>query len=104
MDRQEILDIITNIGTCEDEAQRRQMLDGLRDNINTVFDSNDDLTEQNNNLTAANETLRGVNTDLFLQLGENKSKKEIIESETGTEGEPEKRKFEDLFNEKGELK
>ena len=104
MDRNELLDVINNIGTCEDEGERRTMLDSLRDEINGVYDENENLTSRNDELVKANENLRSTNMDMFLQLGEQKSKKEVIKNETGSDGEPETKKFEDLFNEKGELK
>lgn len=105
MDRNELLTAIDTIGTCEDEGERRGLLDTLRDNINTVFDENENLTQSNETLTTANESLRQCNTDLFLQLGEQKSKKETTKMETGIDNNnPEPRKFENLFNEKGELK
>lgn len=104
MDREELLARINSIGTCEDEAERRTQLDSFRDDINTLFDENERLTTENENFVTANENLRSANMDLFLQLGEKKSPAEKIKSETGEESEPEKRKFEDLFNEKGELK
>ena len=104
MERQELLDVINSIGTCEDEGERRTMLDSLRDEINGVYDENENLTEQNNNLVQANESLRSTNMDMFLQLGEQKSKKEVIKNETGSDSESEPKKFEDLFNDKGELK
>ena len=106
MEREELLARINAIGTCEDEGERRTQLDSFRDDINTLFDENERLQTENENITNANENLRSANMDLFLQLGEQKSKKEITKSETGADPDPEpqKRKFEDLFNEKGELK
>lgn len=104
MERNEVLDVINTIGTCEDEGERRTLLDSLRDEINGVYDENENLTNQNNDLVQANESLRSTNMDMFLQLGEQKSKKDIIKNETGSDSEPEPRKFEDLFNDKGELK
>lgn len=101
MDRQEILDTIRNIGTCEDEAERRTMLSDLHDEITTVFENVDSLTENNNALTEANETLRAANTKLFLKVGEDRTPED---SKGGEDTPPEKRKFENLFNEKGELK
>ena len=103
MERQEVQELLNSIGTCEDEGERRNLLDSLRDEINGVYDENDNLAEQNNNLVQANESLRATNMDFFLQLGEQKSKKEVIKNELGSDDEPEKKKFEDLFNDKGEL-
>lgn len=104
MDRDEILERINNIGTCEDEAQRRTLLDSLRDDINTVFDENQNLTEERDNLTNANESLRACNTDLFLQLGDKKKSDKVDDTGLEKEDPVEPKKFEDLFDEKGEFK
>ena len=104
MDREEILNLINSIGTCEDETERRTMLNNMRDSIGELFDTNESLNSQNSELTSANEKLRSANTDLFLQLG-NKSANGMLQNQAG-EPEPPKepRKYENLFNEKGELK
>ena len=52
-------------------------------------------------LTTANESLRAVNTKLFLQVGASE-KKEQEEEKKEEENKP--LPFDDLFNEKGELK
>ena len=58
MNKDEILNSLTQIGTCEDEVERRTMLNTLRDEVSTLFDNVSDLTEQNTELTTANENLR----------------------------------------------
>lgn len=100
MDKEKILNTLTEIGTCEDDVQRRSMLDGLRDELSGLCDSVDSLTERNSALTVANENLRKANMDLFVQVGTAKKP----EDQTDPDPEPEKRKFEDLFNDKGEIK
>ena len=100
MDKDQILNTLTEIGTCEDEAQRRTMLDGLRDEISGVYDNMDSLTQRNSALTTANENLRKANMDLFVQVGTHKKP----EDQQDTDPEPVRRKFEDLFNDKGEIK
>lgn len=104
MTREELLELINNIGTCEDEGERRTQLDSLRDDINSLCDDNERLTTENQDFATANESLRSANMELFLQLGEKKSPAEKVKDETGTEPEPEKRTFENLFDEKGEFK
>lgn len=106
MDRQEFLDTITQIGTCEDETQRRGMLATLSTEAGTLFDSNADLTSQIEALTNKNNELTAANMDLFLQVGANKSSAERKKDQTGIENpdEPQKLKYEDLFDEKGGLK
>ena len=104
MGRDEILSMIDAIGTCEDEAERRRMLNEMRDGVGEVFDQNENLTSQNSELATANETLRSANTDLFLQLGTRRNSRDSIATDTGEEPPKEKRNFENLFNEKGEIK
>lgn len=102
MDKETFLNKITEIGTCEDEATRRELLTQLGEDTSSVFDDNAALTERNTQLTEANNTLTEANTKLFLRIGEERA------PGTGDPGSqdppPEKRKFEDLFNDKGEIK
>lgn len=107
MDKNEFLEAIEQIGTCEDDVQRRTLLDNLRNNASTDYDNLADLTEKNTKLTSENEEIRSANMKLFLQLG---AEKKSIEENPPNEipgGKPEetkKREFEDLFDEKGGLK
>lgn len=101
MDKNEFLQAIREIGTCEDDVQRRDMLNDLQNNVSSIFDENTSLTERNTSLTTDNETLRSANMKLFLQVGSDEPN-----TPNGSEVDKakEKRKFEDLFNEKGEIK
>lgn len=96
-------DLIQQIGTTEDEVQRRELLTSLSDNVAPIFDDITSLTDTNTQLTTDNETLRSANMKLFLRVGV-KSEEQAKEDMTGVKKEPEKRKFEDLFNEKGGIK
>ena len=100
MDKAQFLSKIQEIGTCEDDAQRRALLAEVNDGISEVFDNVDSLTETNNSLTANNETLREANMQLFLRVGEKKDPEDL----TPPGGGSEPLKYENLFNEKGELK
>lgn len=106
MDKQEYLDTLTQIGTCEDETQRREMLATLNTESSTLFDNNAALTSQIESLTTDNENLRAANMKLFLQVGADKDSAARKKDQTGHENdEPEKkRNYEDLFDEKGNLK
>lgn len=99
MDKAEFLSKITEIGTCEDDATRRALLTDLSDNVSPIFDNVDTLTQTNSDLTAANQELQEKNMQLFLKVGESRQP-----NEPEVDPPAEKRKFENLFNEKGELK
>lgn len=106
MDKQNFLDTLSQIGTCEDETQRRDMLATLNKESSTLFDNNAALTSQVESLTTDNENLRAANMKLFLQVGAEKDSAERKKDQTGHEkDEPEKKlKYEDLFNDEGGLK
>ena len=69
MQKQEFLDIITQIGTCEDEVTRRDLLAQLSDEAGKDYDNLATLTETNRTLTSDNETLRNANMKLYLRVG-----------------------------------
>ena len=106
MDKDTFLSRITEIGSCEDQAQRNSLLAGLSDDMNTVFDNFANTTNQ---ITELNETinknredisaLQRYNMELFKKIGTTKTSAEQTKDSTGIE-QPEsnnKRKFEDLF-------
>lgn len=106
MDKQQFLDTLTNIGTCADETQRRDMLATLNKEATTLFDNHAKLIEQNKNLTTANEDLRSANMKLFMQVGQNKAPEDRLHDQTGHQNPEPKQKltYEALFDEKGGLK
>ena len=105
MNKDEFLEMIKQIGTIEDDTERRTKLTELTDGVSNIFDSIEDLTEKNKNYEEDNEKLRNANMQLFLRVGANKTEKEIQEDQIGkTEEEKDPRKFEDLFDDKGNLK
>lgn len=103
MDKEKFLEFIKNIGTTEDEAQRRELLTQLNDEMVGIFDINEKLTNENNTYKDDNEKLRSANMQLFLRVG-TKSEDKKEEKPDGTKEDPEPRKFEDLFDEKGGIK
>lgn len=106
MDRQQMIDRITEIGTCEDDAARRTLLAEFRQEAENDYNQLESLTATNQSLTADNESLRDANMKMFLAMGSPKDDKTQLEDKTGlkTDPEPEKLKFEDLFDEKGGIK
>lgn len=105
MTKQEFLDAITSIGTCEDDVERRTLLDQLRDEVSADYDSLTNLENQNTQYQQDNETLRAANMKLFLKVGEQKEESKKKEDSTGIkEDEESELKFEDLIDEKGDLK
>lgn len=105
-DRNEIEEKLKQIGTVEDDAERRTLLAELNNNLTEIFENDSKLAEENEKVKEDNEKLRQANMDLFLQVGSTKTVEQQTKDETGLEEkkEPEKRKFEDLFDGKGGLK
>lgn len=105
--KEELIEEIKSIDTIEDEVARRTKLAELTNEVSTIYDTYSGLEEESHKLKEDNEKLRKANMDLFLQVGtQTKSVEETVKERTGIEEEkePERKKFEDLFNEKGELK
>lgn len=105
MKKEEFDEKIKEIGTLEDIADVRVKLAELSTDVERVFETGKTLEESNSKLSEENEKLRSANMELFLRVGTNKSEEEIKEETIGKEEkEPEPRKFEDLFDESGNLK
>lgn len=100
MEKQEFLNHITAIGSCDDDVQRRELLTQLSEEATKDYDRLSELTASNQSLQNDNETLRSANMKMFLRLGEERN----ADNDTGIKNEPTKaRSFDDLFNAKGEL-
>ena len=103
MNREEILRKLQEIGTIEDDVKRRELLTEVTDEVSTVYDTANHLTEDLETNKKEIEKLREANMKLFLKVGEVKSPEERMKDE-GLEKEREPRKFESLFDEKGMIK
>lgn len=99
MTKDEFLQQVTEIGTCEDLVEVRTKLTDLSDSVSDIFDTNDTLTKENDRLTKDNDKVREDNMKLFLKISDPDKK-----PEDSPEPPKEKRNFNDLFNEKGEIK
>lgn len=97
MDKETFLTRITEIGSCEDDVRRRELLADLQNESSSIFDRNSELEASNNKLTEDNESLRSANMKLFLQIGDHHTPTPEPEEQKS------KREFKDLFNEKGML-
>ena len=103
MDKDKFLEKIKAIGTLENEVDIRQELTELTDGILPLFENNETLENENKKFKEDNEKLREANMQLFLRVG-SKTTEESHKEETGAEQEKEPRKFEDLFDNNGNLK
>lgn len=105
MDKDAFLEMVKEIGTLENDVDRRTKLSELTDGVSAIFDSNTSLMEENNKYKEDNEKLRSANMQLFLRVGSEKTPEEVRNDNLGAEvKEKEPRKFEDLFDDKGNLK
>ena len=100
MDKDTFLERIKEIGTCDDEVKRREILSEVSDEISKIYDINNDLSSTNETLKNDIEKVRETNMQLFLKVEGQKTEKEpdVVEEPT------ERLRFEDLFNEKGMIK
>lgn len=99
MDKETFLNKLKEIGTIEDDVQRRDLIADLTDEATTVFDEYNNLVEQDQKHTEDIEKLREANMKLFLKVGTENKEPEITKNE-----EKPPRRYEDLFDEKGNLR
>ena len=105
MDKDTFLEKIKEVGSLETPEEMRAGLAEIQESVAEVYDSNAALSEQHDNDTKEMEAIRQANMKLFTQLGTDKTPKEETEEQTGLKQEPvERRKFEDLFDDKGNFK
>ena len=98
--KQEFIDRIQAIGTCTDEAERRTMLAELSEDGAAIYDDFDTADTARKTAEADNEKLRAANMKLFLRVGDHQEPDDPAKLDPPKE----KRKFESLFNEKGDIK
>lgn len=100
MDKTELISKIKEIGTCEDDVTRRDLLTSLSEACEQDYDELEQLKQNNQTLTNDNESLRAANMKLFLKVGESKTKEEIIQNQTGINQDPpvKRRSLTEIFN------
>ena len=107
MEKNECIEKITAIGTCEDDVERRTLLADLQTQVAADYDSFTAANTKADELTAEVTQLQENNMKLFLQVGsmqqDNNNDSGSGSGSSGTD-ENEKMSFDDLFDEKGGLK
>lgn len=102
MDKDSFEEKVKEIGSLETVEEMRAGLVELHNGLSEVFDTNNTLKEQHEHDTIEMEAIRQANMKLFTQLGTEKTPAKQAEDQTGLKQEPvERRKFEDLFDDKG---
>lgn len=104
--KDELLTQIQELGNVEDIETVRARLADIQNEVSAVYDETDNLTAADQQNKERIRKLESANMDLFLQVGSMKDDKEIKKDQTGIDEDdpPQKRKFEDLFDEKGGIK
>lgn len=104
MDKDAFLEKIKEVGSMETAEEMRAGLAEIQNGVAEVYDSNTNLKEQHEHDTIEMEAIRQANMKLFTQLGTDKTPAKQTEEQTGLKQEPvERRKFENLFDDKGDF-
>ena len=102
MDKDAFLEKIKEVGAYETAEEMRAGLTELQNGVAEIYDTNATLKEQHERDTIEMEAIRQANMKLFTQLGTETTPAQQTEEQTGLKQEPvERRKFEDLFDDKG---
>lgn len=90
---------LKEIGLIEDETERREKLTEIITKVEALIQTKDEIDTKLVELTKDNQRLREANMNLFLKVGVNDKP-----TDSPSQTEEPKLKFEDLFNSKGEIK
>lgn len=69
MTQDEMNTLIGQVLEQDDRAERSTLLDQLRGEVGSLFESNETLTTENTDLKAKNERLVEANSSLFMKVG-----------------------------------
>lgn len=94
---------IQEIGTCEDDAQRRTLLAELSNDVGADYDSFAAANQTADRLQKENKELQAANLRLFKMIG-NDDGAQGPEPDAPKPREKEALNFKDLFDDKGNLK
>ena len=104
MDKETFNNKIKELGEMETVEEIRAGLAEVSECVNGVFDNNQELIEQHDTDQQEMENIRQANMKLFQRIGSEKDPVKQAEEQTGLKQEPvERRKFTDLYNDKGEF-
>lgn len=102
MDEESFNTKVKEIGEMETVEEMRAGLAELQNGVAPLYEANASLTEQHESDIKEMEAIRQANMKLFTQLGTEKTPAKQVEEQTGLKQEPvERRKFEDLYDDKG---
>lgn len=102
MDKETFEAKVKEIGSLESAEEMRAGLVELSQGVAPIFDANANLTSQHEADTKEMEAIRQANMKLFTQLGTETTPAKQAEEQTGLKQETvERRKFENLFDDKG---
>ena len=102
MDKETFEAKVKEIGSLESAEEMRAGLVELSQGVAPVFEANANLTSQHEADTKEMEAIRQANMKLFTQLGTETTPAKQAEEQTGLKQETvERRKFENLFDDKG---
>lgn len=102
MDKESFESKVKEIGSLETVEEMRAGLAELQNSVSPIYEANASLTEQHESDLKEMEAIRQANMKLFTQLGTEKTPAKQVEEQTGLKQEPvERRKFEDLYDDKG---
>lgn len=102
MDKEAFLTKVQELGKLETPEEMRAGLVELQEGVTEVFDANANLTSQHEADTKEMEVIRQANMKLFTHLGTETTPAKQAEEQTGLKQETvERRKFENLFDNKG---
>ena len=73
MTQDEVNTLIGQVLEQDDRAERSTLLDQLRGEVGSLFESNETLTTENTDLKAKNERLVEANSSLFMKVGFSRS-------------------------------
>ena len=104
MDKETFEAKLKELGSLESAEEMRAGLAELMQPVTELYDANATLTSQHEADTIEMEAIRQANMKLFTQIGSQKTPKEQTEEQTGLKQDTvERRKFENLFNDKGDF-
>ena len=103
MNKNDFISRLQAIGTCEDDVQRRTLLSELQTECETDYDRLETLETDNAQLNKDKEDLQKANMQLYLRTTTPVT--QPTQNNSGSEGDnDEPLKYENLFDEKGDLK
>lgn len=102
MNKTDFISRIQAIGTCEDDSQRRTLLSDLQSDCESDYDRLENLETENAQLNQDKEDLQKANMKLFLKTTETKTPDNNLNNDVDDKNDS--LTFENLFDEKGDLK